>query len=400
MATRPLNLSTLQEAAAFSAVLSITPAAAATDIATFGSGDPQITCYLRRIRIYGVCTSGGLLSVGVFRSDVRTDYPTVGTVTATRAQADKATHAGTGLAVGYAANPPTLGGARSKMAQRPLLLGTPAAPSAPLVIEFERPPAVRNLNEWLAINLGGQPIPDGTVLTVEFDWFERVLPAACFVGDSTTSNANFMFNELARTEGLENLFPVRNCGSNGMRLVDYINNTSSPPFPLSQVRNFRAGLLPVCYGINDTRNGATDREELIALLNTAVDHHLDPAAGVWCPDTKIVLWGPNSLTTDNYNGLNFVTQTGLFSGMTMAEAAQEATDIMYDAYESFSGSPRVFAVLQKQDFFGRTCKTVAESGFMKDQLHPNDRGEIGATRLAVPTFRRGWAAYMNQRFPL
>jgi hypothetical protein len=186
------------------------------------------------------------------------------------------------------------------------------------------------------------------------------------------------------------------------------------------------GVLVLSYGINDMRVGARTRGELIAMIDAAIYATLIgttsgatytspmgagtvftwPATIPANPDCQIVLWGPNSLTTDGNAG-NFVTLTGRFaSGYTVAQAAQEITDDLYFAHDVFRDDPRIYRLVQKQDVFGRVCATVANSGnyaqsagytktnamLMTDILHPNARGQTLLARQIAPHLKDAIAA--------
>ena len=112
------------------------------------------------------------------------------------------------------------------------------------------------------------------------------------------------------------------------------------------------------------------------------------------PDVKIILWGPNSFTTDDAgDGPHYylsasgnTTLSGLWSGLTLAQAAQEASTILYNAYAAFANDSRIFALIQKQDTtFGKTCVTTAASRLMSNQIHPGSRGQVLETRAMLPT---------------
>ena len=257
------------------------------------------------------------------------------------------------------------------------------------------------------------------------------MPPLQFAGDSTTSNANFLFNELASTGALPALCNFNNSGSNGFRLEDALLNTNGIPFPMVGGNgiltrlNGMPGALVLCYGINDMRTGAKTRNELISMIDAAIHATLNgttsgatytstvgagatftwPATIVANPDCRIILWGPNSLTTDG-NGGNFVTLTGRFAGLTVPQAAQVVTDDLYEAYEFFRNDPRIFRLVQKQDVFGRTAVPLASSGLaaqaagwtrtaeplMTDILHPNARGQVLSARQIAPHVRDAIAA--------
>lgn len=393
-----------------SGALNFTPAATPTDIAALTTAFEGRVCYLKRVSISGTCTSGGAaIDVLLQRS------PNAGG--GTSAAQFTGRHDGldtvpTGALLIFSANRTSNGNGVSS--SRPLIragklkLGTTAAPELPLVWDFStrnsKGLAIRSLVEWLVVNLNGQTMPAGTLLTLDVEWTEDRLRRIIMSGDSTTSNANFLFQYLENQPKINSQHDLRNYGSNGFRITDFINNTNAVTWPMSAA----LGAIPesyapvedkmvVCYGINDVRTGATSQAQLISMIDAVIYATLNgttsggtytsplgagttftwPSTMAAVPDAKIILWGPNSFTSDDPGATGFVTSTGLFNGMTLAQAAQAATDILYNAYASFSGDSRIQALVQKQDLpaFGRTCKTNSASGVMTDILHPNARGQ-------------------------
>ena len=129
------------------------------------------------------------------------------------------------------------------------------------------------------------------------------------------------------------------------------------------------GLIVMCYGINDVRNGATSQAQLVALMVKAVNR-----IRAVLPQTDLVLWGPNSFLADDPTGSALVTPNS--SAPVLAAAAQAYSSALYAAYESFKNVWPNVLVLQKQDIFGKTCQTQAALGGsgaspMSDQLHPS-----------------------------
>ncbi len=292
-----------------------------------------------------------------------------------------------------------------------LFLGTAAVPCTPLCFSFEGPkrPAIRDLTEWIVLNLNGQPIPAGCSLDIYVEWSEEPLSPVQFAGDSTVSNATTLWEQLGNSGRLTSAANIANSGSNGARMLDALLNLNAINYPLVgpngilQRLNAMPGALVLSYGLNDFRLGAVTRNELISMLDAAIHATLNGTtvgtvyvsplgAGTsftWSttvvanPDARIILWGPNSLTTDG-NASAFVTLTGRFAAMTLPQAAQTITDDLFAAYDAFAADPRVYRVVQKQDIFGRTATTVAASGLMTDILHPNARGQILSARQIAP----------------
>ena len=395
-----------------SGVVGYVPVATATDIAAFVPTNYGRVAYVEEITIHGTATAAAVIDVLVQRSvnggggtsaaqasarlDARDRSPTINFYT-------------------YSANRTSNGNGidatRSVLASGKLFLGTASVPSRPLRIRFEGPkrPTLRDLTEWVVINLNGQAIPAGTSLDIFVEWSEEAMSPVQIAGDSTTSNANFLWEALGTSGTLTSLCNLFNAGSNGMRLQDALLNTNGIPYPLVggngvlQRLGSQPSVMVLCYGLNDLRQGAVTRAELISMIDAAIFATLNgttsgatytspvgagttftwPATIAANPDCRIILWGPNSLTTDG-NGSNFVTLTGRFAAMTLPQAAQTITDDLYMAYEAFRDDPRVFCLVHKQDLFGRTPTTVAASGLMTDILHPNARGQVLSARQIAP----------------
>lgn len=321
----------------------------------------------------------------------------------------------------YTANRTSNGNGVDSLRQR-IGGGSLTCNGAPVRVEFAAPIALRDLTEWLVVNLAGAAMPMGFKMGCYFEWSEEAVPPVMFAGDSTTSNANFMFNRLYQSGVLPQQCSPLNAGSNGYRMIDALLNTNGIPYPLVGGNGIidrlgsTPGVVVLCYGINDLRQGAVTRAELISMYDAAIHAILHgttsgqtytspvgagttftwPATNPARPDTQIILWGANSLTLDG-NASNFVTLTGRFAAMTLAQAAQTITDDLYEAPQFFSTDPRLFKVVQQQDIFGRVCATVANSGvwakfvgktktdapLATDILHPNARGQaLKAAQIA------------------
>lgn len=399
-----------------SGVVGFTPAALATDIIALYAQGYGRTILLEQVTISGTATSAAVIDVLIQRS-----YNGGGGTSATlpTARLDMRDRPANAILTAYSAN--RTSGGNGVDANRPLLgagklhLGSATTPGNQLHFRFDqaRRPLLRDLNEWLVLNLVGQTIPAGCQLNVMVEWSEVADVPVQFAGDSTTSNATQMFAELANSGLLPAICNFNNSGSNGYRLQDALLNTNSIPYPLVggngilQRLGAAPGVLVLCFGINDMRQGLKTRAELVSMIDAAIYATLNgtvagatytspmgagtaftwPATIAANPDARIVLWGPNSLTTDG-NGAGYVTLTGRFAtGYTLAQAAQAITDDLREAYEAFRDDPRVFRLVQKQDDFGRTSRTVAESGLMQDILHPNARGQVLSARQIAAVLR-------------
>lgn len=395
-----------------SGVVGFVPVAAATDIAALLPSYYGRVGYVEEITIQGTATAAAVLDVLIQRS-VNGGGGTSAAQMVTRL--DYRDRSSTHAFYTYSANRTAAGNGidstRPLLASGKLFLGTAAVPSRPLRFRFEGPkrPTLRDLTEWLVINLNGQAIPAGTSLDIFIEWSEEALPPVQFSGDSTISNATALWEQLGNSGNLTAAANLFNAGSNGMRLYDALLNLNGILFPLvggngvlSRL-NAMPGVLVLGYGLNDLRQGAVTRGELISMIDAAIYATLNGTTSgasytsplgagttfVWPatipanPDCKIILWGPNSLTIDG-NGSSFVTLTGRFAGMTLAQAAQAITDDLYEAYNAFRDDPRIFRVVQRQDLFGRTSTTLTASGLMTDILHPNARGQVLLARQITP----------------
>ncbi len=424
-----------------SGAIGFVPVATPTDIACLRANNYGRSMYIESIAISGTATAASVLDVLIQRT------PDGGGGTYAMQAAGKLDnrHASpTGAFYTFSVN--RTSGGNGVSATRPLMaagklhLGTAATPVAPLTFRFDGPnrPVVRDLAEWLVINLNGQAVPAGCSLDIFVEWSEEPQPPLQFAGDSTTSNANVLFQEIGNSGLVAAAGNFNNSGSNGARLEDALLNLNSIIYPLVGGNGILArlngmpGVLVFCYGLNDLRLGGKTRAELISMIDAAIHATLYgttsgaiytspmgagtaftwPATIPANPDCQIVLWAPNSLTTDG-NASNFVTLTGRFaSGYTLAQAAQELTDDFYIAYEAFRDDPRIFRLVHKQDVFGRVSTPLAASGnfaqaagltktnapLMTDILHPNARGQTLSARQIVPHLRDAIAAAQSMIF--
>lgn len=395
-----------------SGVVNFVPAANPTDIATFFPTQYGRVAFVEKITISGTATSAAVIDILVQRSSNGGGGTSSAQPTARLDQRDRlSTVAFYTFSANRTSNGNGIDNSRPLLASAKLALGTAAVPPRPVVFEFDgsKRPMLRDLTERVVINLNGQTLPAGTSLDIYVEWSEEVLAPVQFAGDSTTSHAISMFEQFGNNGSLTASANLFNAGSNGYRLQDALLNTNGIPYPLVGLNgvlsrlNTMPGVLVLCYGLNDLRQGAVTRAELIAMLDAAIHATLNgTTAGAtytspmgagtsftWAatipanPDCRIILWGPNSLASDG-NAANYVTLTGRFASMTLADAAQAITDDLYAAYDAFAGDPRVFRVVQKQDVFGQTIQPLAVSGLMTDILHPNARGQVLSARQIVP----------------
>lgn len=387
------------------------PAATPTDVAALIAQSYGRKITLRRVSVSGVASAAATVDVLLQRSP-NGGAGTQVSLSAVTAKADSRDYLPTGLAYYYTANRTSNGDGVSST--RPLVavgrmtFATATTAGVPCVWEFggrgAKPPAINDLVEWIVVNLAGQAMPSGAALSIDFEWVEEATPRVVFAGDSTTSNASTLFADLGRSGLLTGAAIIDNMGSNGFRLTDFINNTNGVTYPLSAVSPRAAGVLVLCYGINDVRAGACTQDQLISMIDAVIYATLNGTVNgasytsplgarttfTWGatlsanPDCQIILWGPNGFTTDDVGAAGYVTATGAFSGMSVAQAAQAGSDILYNGYEAFRGDGRVYSVLQKQDQFGRTCLPSTAAPLMLDQLHLGPRGQTLEGRTLKP----------------
>ena len=401
-----------QETIFRSAVAGFIPAAVATDFAAIAPQFFGRSGFIRRVTISGTANVPAVLDILAQRSLSGGS----GTFVASPVGADSTVDIYSAHRLyTYSANRTTRGQGISN--ERPILasgklhLGTAEVKAMPQTFDFQDKAgggvALHDIEEWFVLNLNGQTVPLGCSLDIAVEWAEAAVPSLFFVGDSTTSNAVHMFNRLVTERNLHSGTRLANYGSNGYRLLDYLLGTGGIPWPLKQVNTRlagRSGVLVLCYGLNDMRQGAVSEAQLVSLIDAAIhatlhgtvqgaSYRSTVGAGTifnWAanaeaaPDTKIILWGPNSLTSDG-NASAAITFTGQWAGMTLPAAAQAMTDQIYSAYAAFENDPRVHAVVQKQDIFGRTVRSLDSNGLMTDILHPAKRGQqLSADQITGP----------------
>jgi lysophospholipase L1-like esterase len=186
-----------------------------------------------------------------------------------------------------------------------------------------------------------------------------------FVGDSTTEAAPELYNRISQRYAvpggpLEGA-TVKNSGTSGNTLRNFVNNISANGNTMDKVVQDKADLYIVSYGINDIR-GSLEKPgrspaEINADLKIAIDRLLNETNGY------ILLRIPNTLLTGNSNSIN------LWPG----ENAQQYSDQLWDVYESFKGyNERIDIIDIPSLVFGRTA--VYEHPLMHDILHPNGEG--------------------------
>lgn len=206
------------------------------------------------------------------------------------------------------------------------------------------------------------------------NWFRGSLSGKkmAWVGDSTTylmstvsQNLAYLVNNYQSAGGPLAGVTLQWFGANGNTLSNFVNDTGPAGTNLSDVIAAAPDIVIWGYGgINDVRLGLTSQAQLLALEKFGINR-LRAAL----PNTDIVYRGPNSLLTTDVGGFGYITSTGLFAGMTLAQAAQAATDIMRGVCRSLKDYwPNVLALDFMDDLFPGTC--VPTSALMNDALHP------------------------------
>lgn len=193
----------------------------------------------------------------------------------------------------------------------------------------------------------------------------------CLVGDSTTSNATALFNELGTTyknpgEGLYGIGPILNFGENGASLAAFLSDIVG--YGISATIAEQADLYVISYGINDVRLGYTSEDQLVALLVDAVDRI---RAGA--PNADIVLRVPNSLLTTDVDGFGFVQPNS---------NAQTYSTILHNAYlRLLNRWPNVVVFDAQEVVFGTV--SLPASPLMINQLHPSSAGYTALAKALV-----------------
>lgn len=378
-------------------VVDFTPAATPTDVFAITAQAFDRAISVKRVTVSCIADTASTLEVLLQTSSNGGGGTQVALNTSTAAR-DPRDSGPTGLAYYYTANRTSNGqgvtGNRSIVAVGRMTCATATAAGTTQVFDFGtrggKAPMIKDLVKWVTVNLNGQTLVSNTKLSIDAEWSEEKAIRFCFDGDSTFSNANFLFNTLGTAGALNSYAIVDNLGSNGYRLTDFLNNTNGVTYPLTQAVARNPEVHVVGYGLNDARQGATTQAAFTTLLSQTID-----AIKAANPDAKIILWGPNSTLADDPTSAGFITTTGNFSAMTLAQASQAVTDMLYNAYASFNGDPRIYAVVQRQDVTGRTVKTGANNSLMTDTLHPNQRGQTLLARQIMPILTQAVADSQN-----
>lgn len=209
-----------------------------------------------------------------------------------------------------------------------------------------------------------QPSETGNTKTATLsNWFAGGLTGKklCFVGDSTTSNATVLFNQLGtytlRGGSLYGIAPILNFGENGASLQAFLSNIVV--HGVTSTIAAQADLYVISYGINDVRLGNTTEDQLVSLLIDAVDR-----IRVGVPNADIVLRVPNSLLTTDVNGYGFVQPNS---------NAQAYSGILRNAYLRLRNRWSNVVIFDSQELVFGTV-SLPSSPLMFDQLHPSSTG--------------------------
>ncbi|WP_321797126.1 SGNH/GDSL hydrolase family protein [Burkholderia sp. BCC1988] len=187
-----------------------------------------------------------------------------------------------------------------------------------------------------------------------------------WVGDSTTyiiattGQIQNYLNSTYVSEPGSPLYGVTNLwfGSNGNTLYNFLHGTPAG-FGIGDVIAAAPDLIVLCYGINDTRQGATSQAQLVTMLKQAVNTLLAAL-----PNTDIVLRMPNSFLTTDPGGFGYVVPIS---------NAQQYSSILQGAYLALENVwPNVPLVKIQGDVFPEVCP--AAGTLWSNQIHPSVAG--------------------------
>ena len=523
-----------------SGAVNFTPAATPTDIAALQLSSWQNMLSLRRVRVSCTATAAATLQVLLQKS-----LNGGGGTSASQyvAKSDLYDTGYSGNLYLYSANRTSDGNGVSS--SRPIIradnitCGTTSAAGVDIEWDFgqngEKSPLIKNINDWIVLNLNGQTLPSGFVMNMDFEWQEERAIRIGMVGDSTTALANPYYINTAGTGAtgggigqagtLNAISAIDNQGSNGFRFIDFLENLNGVTWSLATVVSHNYDVYVISYGINDVRTGSITQAQLSDMIDaclyaihngtingqtyTASEPGNAGTVFTWPsttaaqPDALIILEGPTGFTADdagttapNYyltsgqftinaaswsggvatyttsaahgypvgtpvqgyinsvspSGYNSATSTtpvtitatdtthftvsiasnpgayvsggtvnaiagSVVAGQTLAQEALTLSTLMYNAYAEFQSDPRVYALVQKQDYMitspldgktlvpafpgwrgvanlantpitnaGAGAGIVPGNQTMSNQIHANNqRGEMLMNRLIYPT---------------
>ena len=319
-----------------SGAYAFTPASTPTDIAALELNGWGQSASLRHIRISCTATAVSTFQVLLQRS------ANGGAGTSAQQYADRSDLYDASAYAGfytYTVNRTSNGNGISS--SRPLIrmdnitCGTATAAGVDINWEFgrngEKSPTIKNINDWLVVNLAGQTMPSGISMNMEVEWQEERVVRIGMVGDSTTALATPYFIHWPGTGStgggigyggaLNGITSIDNNGSNGFRFLDFLENLNSVTWPLSTVMSHNYDVYVICYGINDIRTGLTTQAQLMDEIDAAIYaiHNGTVNGGTYtaseagnagtvftwsgnqaaAPNALIILWGPNGFTADD-----------------------------------------------------------------------------------------------------
>lgn len=326
----------------------------------------------------------------------------------------------------YDTNPTSLNNGYS-MESKYANIGSNAAPAQPIVFDFTdggRYPSLVSVNDgffqkFFSINLGGASFGANPKMLFTVEISEEEPQKVVLWGDSLVSNASTLKQAINGYPGINNGASFHFLGNNGKRITDVLPTAAQNPAGLVYPMISTLRILP-SYGMaakqpiliqhgltNDVRTGAVTLPQAIDLLcawrylvkngctsgQTWVSDHPQGAATSFTwndtinkadarPHAKLIFWSPNSYLADDPTASSAILASGAFVGMTLAQRAQAASDIVRLAYDAMSIYSDCY-IYHSQDYvspttgysFGRTSIPLAQSKTMLDQLHPDDTGE-------------------------
>lgn len=173
------------------------------------------------------------------------------------------------------------------------------------------------------------------------------------------------------------------CGNSGMSLAVWLANYDANDTTAKSLRwliTQAPHLIVFSWGLNDVRLGQTTQAQLTALIVRAVTI-LRRAL----PGTDLVLQIPNSLSTTNQGGLNYVQASD--GTVNPAGAAQAYTDLIRAAYYAVQDRwPNVVLADAQTAIFGTKAQPIGSGTYQGDQLHPGAAGQIALIDWLVQTF--------------
>lgn len=402
-------------------------ASSPTDILTITPNLDARSIKIRRVWVQLFADSAATgVPVTIFQRSPNSGGTTANITLARRDQAQNGINA---AVVRYTANPSSLGSANAVWDYQEAAVGTTASPAAPVLFDFTasgmRMPTLRSVSDGatqriFAINLGGTSLPANPRAVVRIEAEDEAKRMVIILGDSLVSNDTGFRNAPGFYPGGQANVDVRFYGSNGKRLIDFLPtaeaNTSGltygPATFMNSVPNYAVvddqPDIVMHYGTNDVRQGLTSLDEMVARLDaflhmlkygttsggTFTSNYTTRSGTTYAPRTftwnatltakphcRVWMFVPNSYLADDPTSAGFISNSGFIAGANLAAAAQNATDMIWTAYQAFEGDPRLNGggIIDSQTYvsprtgysFGRACPLAVNAPLMLDQLHPN-----------------------------